>query len=207
MYPVTYSADIPIEGRNRLSTFFRYIYAIPAVIVSFLFAIGAELAAYAAWFAIALTGRYPEGLYGFNVKALRMIARVNSYTYLLTDEYPPFNGEEDPSHPVQVRVAERLDSYSRSKAIFRLIVGIPVFVINYVWQTIGAVVGIVAWFAIVFTGKMPDGLIRPLRSSFAYQTKALAYFLLMTEDWPPFEDPEDVVPAGQIAESKSQTPA
>ena len=59
-------------------------------------AIAAEIAAVIAWFAIVFTGRYPEGLYNFNAGFLRMATRVNGFYYLLTDEYPPFNGDEDP---------------------------------------------------------------------------------------------------------------
>lgn len=207
MYPVTFAADIPVEGRNRLSTFLRYIFAIPAMIVAFLFTIGAMFATFIAWFALVFTGRYPEGIYNFNSKALRMTARANSFLYLANDEMPPLNGDEDPGYPAAVGIAEPLGEYSRMKALFRLIVGIPVFILNYVQQIIGGVVSIIAWFAILFTGKMPEGLVKPLHGSLAYQTKAGAYMLLMTEDYPPFSEDSDVVPAGQIAESKAKTPA
>ncbi|MFN2612659.1 MAG: DUF4389 domain-containing protein [Solirubrobacterales bacterium] len=204
MYPVTYAAQIPVEGRNRLSTFFRYIFAIPALIVAFFFGLGAAIAALIAWFAIVFTGRYPQGLYDFNVKALRMTARMNSYVYLATDEMPPLNGDDDAGYPVRVGVAEPLGHYSRAKTFFRLLVGIPVFLLNYVQQIIGFVVTVIAWFAILFTGKMPEGLVKPLHGSLAYQTKAAAYMLLLTEDYPPFSDDSAVVPAGQIADTRTK---
>jgi uncharacterized protein DUF4389 len=47
-----------------------------------------------AWFAILLTGRYPRGLFGFVVGAMRWANRVSGYAALLvTDEYPPFRLE------------------------------------------------------------------------------------------------------------------
>jgi len=150
MYPVTYAADIPVEGRNRLSTLLRYIYGIPSIIVA-------------------------------------------------NDQMPPLSGDEEPGYPVRVGVAEPLGQYSRAKTFFRLVVGIPVWILNYVWQIIALVVVFIAWFAILFTGKMPEGLVKPLHGSLSYQSKALAYALLMTEDWPPFSEDGDVVPAGQIA--------
>jgi hypothetical protein len=206
MYPVTFGADIPIEGRNRLSTFLRYIFAIPSMIVAFVYGIGASIAAFIAWFALVFTGKYPEGLYNFNVKALRMTMRTTGYLYLANDEMPPLNGDEDPSYPVQMGVAEPLSKYSRLKAGFRLIVGIPVYILLIVWQLIGSIVTFIAWFAILFTGKMPEGLINPIRSSLSYQTKASAYFLLLTEDWPPFTEDSENQAAGQIAQSQTQTP-
>jgi Domain of unknown function (DUF4389) len=44
----------------------------------------------------------------------------------------------------------------------------------------------VAWFAILFTGRFSEGLYNPLRGALAYTTRAGSYFLLMTEDYPPF---------------------
>ena len=118
MYPISYEADAAIEGRNRLTTFFRYFVAIPWVIVAALYSIGASVAAIIAWFAIVFTGRYPEGLYNFNAGFLRMISRVNGFHYLLSDDFPPFNGEEDPAYPVRVGIAPPLDQYSRMKTFF-----------------------------------------------------------------------------------------
>jgi Domain of unknown function (DUF4389) len=188
MYPVSYEADPAIEGRNRLTSFFRPILDIPWLIVAGLYGIAAQIAVFIAWFAIVFTGEYPPGLYEFNAKFTRLIGRVNSYLYLATDESPPLNGEPDDSYPVRVGVPERLSAYDRLKTGLRLIYGIPVLLINYVQGLIGGVVALIAWFAIVFTGKMPEGLVRPLHSALAYTTKASAYFLLVTEDYPPFSD-------------------
>ena len=118
---------IPIlEGRNRLTTFFRYIVAIPWLIVASIYGFVAEIVAVIAWFAIVFTGKYPEGLYNFNAGYLRMITRVNGFEYLLNDEWPPFGGDDAPDYPVRVGVPPPLDQYSRLKTGFRLIVGIPV---------------------------------------------------------------------------------
>ncbi|MGZ5326277.1 MAG: DUF4389 domain-containing protein [Solirubrobacterales bacterium] len=198
MYPVTYSADIPVEGRNRLSVGLRYLFALPVMIVATIFGIGAYLAAFVAWFAIVFTGKYPEGLYDFNAKFVRLASRATSYLNLATDESPPLNGDEDPSYPVQVGTPAPLAEYDRVKTGLRLIIGIPVFLLNYVQGIIAGVVSLIAWFAIVFTGKMPEGLVKPLHGAIAYQTKALAYMMLLTEDYPPFSEEGAGTPAGQI---------
>jgi len=63
-YPVTFEADYE-EQRNRLTTFFRLILMIPVAIVLYVFGIVASIAIVIAWFAIVITGRYPQGLYSF----------------------------------------------------------------------------------------------------------------------------------------------
>jgi hypothetical protein len=200
MYPISYAADAALEGRNRLTTFFRYIVAIPWYIVAALYGIGAFVAAVIAWFAIVFTGRYPEGLYNFNAGYLRMASRVNAFYYLLTDEFPPFGGEEGPSYPIRVGVPPPLDTYSRLKTGLRLIYGIPVYVLAIIQSLILTVCTIIAWFAILFTGRLGEGLFNPMRSASAYLARAGGYFLLLTEDWPPFSLEEAGAPAaGEIS--------
>jgi Domain of unknown function (DUF4389) len=207
LYPVSYAADYAAEGRNRLTTFFRGIVAIPWQIVAYLYGIVAGFAVLFAWFALVFTGRYPEGLYNFNAGYLRMYNRVNGFYYLLTDEYPPFNGQDDPGYPIRMGVPAPLDQYSRLKVLFRIIIGIPVMILAWVQALILIVCAIIAWFAILFTGKHPEGLFNPMRSAAAYHARASAYFLLITEDWPPFSlEGGARAPAGAI-EPETPRPA
>lgn len=203
MYPITFEADIPTEGRNRLTVFFRYFTAIPIQIVAFIYGIGAFFAVIAAWFSIVFTGKYPQGMYDFIGKALRISSRANAYAYLAIDEYPPFNGDDDPSYPVRVGIPEPLGEYNRLKTGLRLIFGIPVYLLAMVWSIILAVVAVIAWFAMVFTAKLPEGLVKPMRDSLAYLTRGGAYFLLMTEDWPPFSG-DGASSAGQISSGSKE---
>ncbi len=199
MYPISYAADPALEGRNRLTSFFRYIVAIPWLIVASVYGIIAEIAAIIAWFAIVFTGRYPEGIYNFNAGYLRMYSRTFSFSHLISDEWPPFGGNEAPEYPVRIGVAPPLDRYSRLKTGFRLIIGIPVMLLAIVQSLILYVCAIIAWFAILFTGKLPEGLFNPMRSALAYLTRGTGYFLLLTEDYPPFSYEQGAsAPAGQI---------
>jgi hypothetical protein len=186
MYPVTYEADYPGDGRNRLTAFFRSLVVIPWMIVAALYGIAASVAIVIAWFALVFTGRYPEGLYNFVAGYVRMISRVNAFYYFATDEWPPFNGEDDPSYPVRIGIPPPKPEYSRVKAGFRLIIGIPVILLSYVQAIIALVIALIGWFAILFTGTLSEGLFNPLRSALAYQARATAYFGLLTEDYPPF---------------------
>jgi hypothetical protein len=186
MYPIAFALDHEAEDRNRLTTFFRGIVAIPWQIVAYLWGIAAGVVTFIAWFALVFTGRYPQGMYDFNAKYLRMVTRTNAFYYLATDEFPPFHGDPDDAYPMRLGIAPPKEEYSRMKVLFRLIVGIPVYFLAVIQGLIALVVVIIAWFAILFTGRFSEGLYNPLRSALAYTTRASAYFLLMTEDYPPF---------------------
>lgn len=197
MYPVSYAADYPGDGRNRLTVFFRSIVAIPWLIVAAIYGFVASWAVFFAWFALVFTGRYPQGLHDFVGGWLRFSSRVNAFSLLATDEWPSFNGGENPEYPVRIGVPEPRPEYSRAKAFFRIIIAIPVLLLAYVQGLIASVMAIIGWFAILFTGRMGEGFFDPLRSALAYQTRANSYIYLLTEDWPPFSL-EESPPAGQI---------
>ena len=76
--------------RSRLTTFFRYFMAIPLFIVAVVYGFITMFTAFAAWVIVSITGRYPEGLYGWHAGLTRWSASVNGYVMLLTDDYPPF---------------------------------------------------------------------------------------------------------------------
>ncbi len=76
---------------NRWLPLVKWFLAIPHYVVLFFLGIAAVLAIVAAWFAILVTGRYPQSLFNFVVGVLRWSNRVNAYAFLLvTDQYPPF---------------------------------------------------------------------------------------------------------------------
>jgi Domain of unknown function (DUF4389) len=199
VYPVAFQSDYTSE-RSRLTTFFRGFMIIPVYFVAILWGIAAFFTIIAAWAVISVTGKYPPGLYAFNAKVLRFSTRANAYYYLLTDVYPPFEGEDHPEYPVRLEIGPPLPEYSRAKAFFRLIVGIPVLVMSYLYALLLSVVGIVSWLAIVFTGKQPPGLQDLLVMAESYQAKAGAYFMLLTESYPPITEQAQVEPGAASAQ-------
>jgi hypothetical protein len=186
-YPVSFEADY-VEGRNRLTTFFRLILVIPVAIVLYVFAIIATIAIVIAWFAIVITGRYPPGLYDFVAGFNRFVARVTAYAALLCDPYPPFNGSSDPSYPVRMEFAGPLESYNRLKTLFRIILAIPILILRYAMNILLEIGAIAAWFLIVITGKMPRGLFDLMVLANSYMARSDAYVFLLTETYPPFQD-------------------
>lgn len=188
-YPVTFHADY-VEQRSRLTAFFRLILAIPLAIWLYLYAIAASIAVVIAWFAIVITGRYPEGLYNFVADFTRFLTRFTAYTALLSDPYPSFGGADDPEYPVRMGFAGPLEHYSRLKTFFRLIIAIPLLIIRYIMGLLLEVGAVAAWFIIVITGKMPRGLFDLMVLANSYTARSDAYLYLLTETYPPFQDEE-----------------
>lgn len=186
-YPVVYQQSPPVE-RNRLTVFFRWILVIPHYVVLMFYAIGAFVVAFCAWFAILVTGRYPDGMYGFVAGYVRYATRVNAYLYLVCDAYPPFDGGEHPDYCVTTTIAPPPESLSRLTTFFRLVLLIPVFIVQYVFLIWIQVVDIAIWFVAVITGKTSPGLTDAIRFPMAYIARATGYALLLTDIWPPFED-------------------
>ncbi len=197
MYPVTYEVEY-VEQRSRLSTFFRLILAIPWFIVSIFWGLVAIVCVVIAWFAIIFTGRYPEGLYNGVSMALRFGTRMNGFALLMTDAFPPFGGDENPEYPVRLRIAPPLAEYSRVKTLFRIILIIPIVIVLYFVQIVSRAISLLAWLVIVVTGKLPRGLFDVMKFTLAYEARASAYHLLVTETYPPFS-PDDEAPATSTA--------
>jgi hypothetical protein len=77
---------------NRWYPLIKWLLAIPHYFVLILLSIASFFALVMAWFAILVTGRYPRGLFNFNVGVSRWWLRVRAYAFLLvTDRYPPFS--------------------------------------------------------------------------------------------------------------------
>ncbi len=78
-----------------LKALFGWIYAgIPHGIVLFFYGIAVSVVTFIAFWIILFTGKYPKGLYDFVAGYIRWNSRVNTYLFLMRDEYPPFTNEE-----------------------------------------------------------------------------------------------------------------
>jgi hypothetical protein len=88
-YPaVLYSARA--VTRQRLTVAFRIVLVIPQQVVLYFVNIAASVVLLIGWFAVLVTGRWPTGLRSFVTGWMRWTFRVNGYTWLIVDEYPPF---------------------------------------------------------------------------------------------------------------------
>jgi hypothetical protein len=87
--PASLSVDYPQELR-RFMPLVKWLLAIPQYFVLFFLGIAAYLAGFIAFFAVLITGRWPEGMHHFVIGVIRWSTRVSAYVYLMRDEYPPF---------------------------------------------------------------------------------------------------------------------
>jgi len=186
-YPadVTY-AQGPLE-RSRLTVFFRFILVIPNQIMLILWGIAFELTSLLAWFAIIFTGKYPDGLYSFGVSYMRMATDSFAYIHFMTDEYPPWSGNDTKAatYPAQYSVVYSGRS-SRLSVFFRFLLIIPAAIFGYLVYIAAAICLVLAWFAIIITGRYPQGLLSFLQGALRCYMRIATYAAYMTDQYPPF---------------------
>ena len=198
-YPVTFDAAYP-ERLSRLSTFFRLLLFIPIAIFAVVLGGGlyswgesarggaaialgtAGAVALASWLAILVRGRIPRWLFDFQVAFYRWANRAFGYFLLLTDRYPPFEGDWVISY--DVRYPERV---SRWKLLFwKGITAIPHLIILEFLGLGAMIVTVIAWFFILFSGRYPRGLFDYVAGVMRWGARVWAYVLSLTDEYPPF---------------------
>ena len=143
----------------------------------------ADVCALIAWFAIVFTGSSAEGLTRLVRFYLRWRVRATAYIALLRDEYPPFGDEP---YPADVDLPVVLEPRRRMSVAFRPILVIPQLVAVWLLGVAWWLATIVAWFAILFTGRYPRGLYDFGLGALRWTTRVEAYLLLLTDEYPPF---------------------
>jgi Domain of unknown function (DUF4389) len=89
------------------------------------------------------------------------------------------------SHPIGLIVTDDLQR-NRLTVFFRLLLAIPHFILVLLWGVLTDLIVLVAWFAALFTGQVPDGLHTFIASWLRYATRVTAYVFLLTDPFPPF---------------------
>jgi hypothetical protein len=94
-YPATVVITEPTLERGRGlaiagTLWFKGLLLIPHIIVLNFVGFAAAIAGWIAYWAIAFTGVYPEGIFRFVAGTLRWSTRTSAWLFSLTDEYPPF---------------------------------------------------------------------------------------------------------------------
>jgi hypothetical protein len=183
-YPLRYDVEYP-ERLSRWKIFVKWLLAFPHVLIVGALGTVAYVMIFIAWFAILFTGRYPEGLFNFVVGVYRWNANVNAYTSLLRDEYPPFTMEAG-RYPVTFEV-DYPGRLSRWLIFVKWLLAIPNVIVLMVLGLAYYVTLIIAWFAILFTARYPEGLFRFGVGVQRWSLRVSAYaFYLFTDKYPPF---------------------
>jgi hypothetical protein len=182
-YPVTFEVEYP-EKLSRWLIFVKWLLAFPHWLILGVFGYLVELTTFISWFAILFTGRYPKALFDLAVVYLRWSARTTAYVALLRDDYPPFGGGS-PEYPVRFNV-EYPEKLSRLLIFVKWLLAIPHLVILALLGVVGFVVYVIAWFAILFTGRFPRSLFDFLVGIGRWSVRVNAYIYLLRDDYPPF---------------------
>jgi hypothetical protein len=88
-YPAVLYSARP-SARRRLTVAFRVVLVIPQLVVLYFVNLAAFVVLVIGWFAVLVAGRWPPGLQSFVTGWMRWTSRVNGYSLLIVDEYPPF---------------------------------------------------------------------------------------------------------------------
>jgi hypothetical protein len=202
-YPVSVDITPMLTNRNRLTTAFRIILAIPHLILvgslgvgvassghresvsteNGLLGIAAIFLAIVSWFTIVLTGQHIIGIRQFTAFYLRWRVRALSYLMLFEDQYPPFG---DAQYPTSLTIADPAGPRDRVTVGFRLLLGIPHFIVLAFLIVAWWVTSFVAWVAILLTGSYPQGLYDFGVGVLRWLLRVEAYMLLMVDEYPPF---------------------
>ena len=101
-------------------------------------------------------------------------------------------------YPVTFK-AEYVEKRSRLTTFFRLLLAIPHVIFLYFYGLAAGVVVIIAWFALLFTGRYPQGMYDFVAGALRYGTRVCGYAFLLSDEYPPFSgDPATPYPVDLI---------
>jgi hypothetical protein len=200
-YPVHFSVDYPDRALNRVTTAFRIIVIIPIAIV-----LGAVSGGGGGWHSstsgwagagaggllvlapllmILLRQKYPRWWFDWNLELQRFANRVGIYLALMDDRYPATDDRQSVHLDYTYPDAQR--DLNRWLPLVKWFLAIPHYVVLFFLDIAVIVVVIVAWFAILFTGRYPRGIFAFVEGVIRWHNRVIAYaFVLITDQYPPF---------------------
>lgn len=201
-YPVTLNIDYPDQGLNRLTSFFRIFTVIPIIIILWLLA-----AASFGWvdqepgwdFRFSYIGiifaplvlmilfrkKYPKWWFDWNLALTRFSYRVSAYVALLRDEYP--STDEEQAVHLDMVYPDAQTQLGRGWPLIKWFLAIPHYIVLFFLGIAAWVCIIIAWFAILFTGRYPRGLFDFVVGVARWNLRVGAYtIILITDKYPPF---------------------
>jgi len=202
--PKTYPAQLSIdysEKLDKLTSFFRIFTTIPIwIILALLVGAGWNSgdSAGSGWsysgigivvlplvFMILFRKKYPRWWFDWNLNFTKFSTRVGAYFLLLTDKYPSTD-EEQLVH-IEIPYPDAQKDLKRGMPLVKWFLAIPHYIILAVLCIAAWVVTIIAWFAILFTGKYPRGMFDFIVGVSRWELRVMAYAMLLTTDiYPPF---------------------
>ncbi|RPI53680.1 MAG: DUF4389 domain-containing protein [Acidobacteria bacterium] len=203
-YPVSVGVEPSLTNRNRLTTAFRLILAIPHLILVGGIAVGvatrgdgrwtiggeggllgavAIFLAIVSWFTIIFAGTHVAGIRQFTSFYLRWRVRALAYFMLLEDPYPPFG---DAPYPASIEIADPVGARDRLSVGLRVLFALPHIIVLFFVIAAWAFTTLAAWFVILFTGTYPAALYEFGVGVLRWRLRVETYLLLMVDEYPPF---------------------
>lgn len=200
-YPVRLDVEYPAGKRNRVTVFFRGILAVPLILLLELFinSSSADSGADGTQALFSVGGfiflptlllllfrhRYPRWWFDFNVNLLAFAYRVLLYIYVLRDEYP--STEDRQGLDLMIVYPDAANDLSRGLPLVKWLLVIPHYVILMFLGIAMIVVTVIAWFAILVTGRYPRDLFDFTVGVLRWTARVSCYSILLTTDrYPPF---------------------
>ena len=170
---------------NRWLPLVKWLLVIPHLIVLWFVAIGAFFVAIWAFFAVLFTGRWPRGAFDYLVGTFRWAYRVIVYVHLMTDAYPPFSLQDDPSYPVRLTIdyPEHIDNW---RPLVQWLLVIPYLIVASVLYWLTGILTFIAFFTVLFTKEIPRGLFELMVPGLRWHVRGGAYGYFMTDRYPPW---------------------
>ena len=201
-YPVQFSVEYPDRDLNRLTTAFRLIVAIPILIVAATIG-GTEAGAAAGDHGWSFSGgagallfippllmivfrqKYPRWWFDWNQELMRLSNRIGVYLALMDDHYPSTDERQGVS--LDFPYPDAKQELNRWLPLVKWFLAIPHYIVlAFLWLAAFFCV-IIAWFAILFTGRYPRGLFDFVLGVFRWTNRVVGYaFILVTDRYPPF---------------------
>jgi hypothetical protein len=201
-YPVRFTVDYPDRPLNRVTTGFRIFAAIPILIVLGAVSGGGSwessydntrtttVAAGGLLFLgpllmILFRQKYPRWWFDWNLELQRFSNRVGAYLALMDDRYPAT--DEHQSVHLDYPYPDARHDLNRWLPLVKWLLAIPHYVVLIFLWIAALVVVIVAWFAILFTGRYPRGMFDFVEGVIRWNNRVIAYaWVLVTDRYPPF---------------------
>ena len=187
--------DVTLTERNRLTAFFRIILVAPTLVFLASFAptsafsdeslgVYAGLLALPAALALIVRQVYPRYVLAFNDALLSLQTRVDAYLLLLTDEYPSIEENDVISVTFPEVDAQQLN---RWLPLIKWLLALPLYLVGIVYVIYAAILTIIGWFSILFTGNYPEYCAEGVVGTIAYWNRVVGYaLLLVTDEYPTF---------------------
>ena len=202
-YPARLDIDYPEDGLGRASTFFRILLLIPIGVVITLLTSGNSGSPYqigeSTWIIVSTSGflfgptllmllfrlKYPRWWFDWNLELSRFSARFYAYMLLMRDEYP--STDEEQAVRLDLDYPDAGQDLNRFLPLIKWLLAIPHYIVLAVLWVVGMVLLVVAWFAILFTGRYPRGIFNYMVGLNRWGLRVGAYMWLLTTDrYPPF---------------------